>query len=144
MAKINERNKILTVTDCYGWETAQAYLADPIASDSEDEKKLKKARKEAKANKEEKRRAFKSKRRENPSSKWPFHGSNAGAVSQPVTTASLPHAGAAGGRDTSPAVARQLSQHSHCQLGPFLHHPQTFQFSLLQAEDSLENYFIKQ
>ena len=42
-------------------ETAQAYLADPIASDSEDEKKLKKARKEAKANKEEKRRAVKSK-----------------------------------------------------------------------------------
>ena len=77
MAKINERNKILTVTDCYGWEIAQAYLADPIASDSEDEKKLKKARKEVKANKEEKRRAVKSKRRENPSSKRPFHGSNA-------------------------------------------------------------------
>ena len=32
MAKIDERNTILTVTDCYGWETAQAYLADPIAS----------------------------------------------------------------------------------------------------------------
>ena len=52
MAKINEWNKILMVTDCYGWATAQAYLADPIASNSEDEKKLKKARKEAKANKE--------------------------------------------------------------------------------------------
>ena len=77
MAKINERKKILTVTDCYGRETAQAYLANPIASDSEDEKKIEKARKEAKANKEEKRRAVKSKRRENPSSKRPFHGSNA-------------------------------------------------------------------
>ena len=76
-AKINEWNKILTVTDCYAWETAQAYLADPIASDSEDEKKLKKAREEAEANKGEKRRAVKSKRRENPSSKRPFHGSNA-------------------------------------------------------------------
>ena len=54
------RNKILTVTDCYRWETAQAHLADPIACNSEDEKKLKKARKEAKANKEEKRRAVKS------------------------------------------------------------------------------------
>ena len=54
MAKINQQNKILTVTDCYGWETAQAYLADPIASDYEDKKKLKKARKAAKANKEEK------------------------------------------------------------------------------------------
>ena len=30
-----------------------------------------------KANKEEKWRAVKSKRRENPSSKWSFHGSNA-------------------------------------------------------------------
>ena len=77
MAKINERNKILTVTGCYGWETAQAYLADPIASDSEDEKKLKKAKEEAKANKEEKRKAVKSKWRENPSSKRPFHGSDA-------------------------------------------------------------------
>ena len=62
-----------------------------------------------------------------------------GAVSQPVTTASLPHAGTAGGQGTSPAVAGQLSQHSHCQLGPFMDHPQTFQFSLLQAEDSLED-----
>ena len=43
MAKINKQNKILMVTDCYGWETAQAYLADLIASDSEDEKKLKKS-----------------------------------------------------------------------------------------------------
>ena len=77
MAKINKQNKILTVTDFYGWETAQAYLADPIASDSEDEKKLKKARKKVKANKKQKRRAAKSKRRENPSSKRPFHGSNA-------------------------------------------------------------------
>ena len=61
MAKINEWIKIVMVTDCYGWETAQAYLADPIAFDSGDEKKLKKARKEAKANEEEKRRAVKSK-----------------------------------------------------------------------------------
>ena len=74
MAKINERNKILTMTDCYGRKTAQA---DPIASDSEDKKKLKKVRKEAEANKEGKRRAVKSKRRENPSSTRPFHGSNA-------------------------------------------------------------------
>ena len=26
MKRINERNKILTVSDCYGWETAHAYL----------------------------------------------------------------------------------------------------------------------
>ena len=45
MKRINERNKILMVTDRYGWETAQAYLTDLIASDEEDEKRLKKARK---------------------------------------------------------------------------------------------------
>ena len=45
MKRINERNKILTVTDRYGWETTQAYLTDPIVSDEEDEKRLKKARK---------------------------------------------------------------------------------------------------
>ena len=62
------------------------------------------------------------------------------AVSQLVTTASHPHVGAARGQGTFPAVARQLSQHSHCQLGPLLDHPETFQFSLPQAEDSLDDY----
>ena len=54
MAKINKRNKILTVTDCYVWEIAQAYLADPIVSDSEDEKKLKKPGKMLKQTKRKK------------------------------------------------------------------------------------------
>ena len=62
-----------------------------------------------------------------------------GAVSQPVTTASHPHVGAAGSQGTSPAVAERLSQHCHCQLGPLLDHPQTFQFSLLRAGDSFED-----
>ena len=65
-----------------------------------------------------------------------------GAVSQMVTTASHPHAGTAGGQGTSPAVVGQLSQHSHCQLGSLLDHPQIFQFSLLQAEDSLEDNIL--
>ena len=42
------------VTDRYGWETAQAHFTDPIASDEEDEKRLKKARKEVIAAKLEK------------------------------------------------------------------------------------------
>ena len=61
------------------------------------------------------------------------------AVSQPFTTASHPHVSAVGSQGTSPAVAGQLSQHSHCQLGSLLDHPQIFQFSLPQAEDSLED-----
>ena len=78
MKKINERNKILTVTDRYGWEIAQAYLTDPIMSD-EDEKRLKKARKEAIAAKLEKQKLFggKSKRKDVPSAtKRPFLGSS--------------------------------------------------------------------
>ena len=123
MAKINGRNKILTVTDCYGWETAQAYLADPIASDSEDEKKLKRARKEAKANKEEKGELLSQNEGKILAASGHFMVQMPGAVSQPVTTASHPHVGTAGGQGTSPAVAGQLSQHSHCQLGPLLDHP---------------------
>ena len=37
---IKERNKLLTLADKYGWGTAAAYMADPIASDSEDEKEF--------------------------------------------------------------------------------------------------------
>ena len=66
-----------------------------------------------------------------------------GAISQPVTTAvthsSHPHAGAAGSQNTFPAVAGLLYKHNNCQLGPLLDHPQTFKFSLLQAEDSFED-----
>ena len=61
------------------------------------------------------------------------------AVSQPVTTTRHSHIAAAGNQVTSPAVAERLLQQSHCQLGPLLDHPQTFQFSLLQAEDSFED-----
>ena len=47
MKRTNERNKILTVTDCYGWKIAQAFLTDLIASDEDNEKRLEKAHKEA-------------------------------------------------------------------------------------------------
>ena len=88
MRRINERNKILTVTDHYGWETALAYLTDPIASDEEDEKRLKKARKEAIAAKLEKQKLAngKSTRKDVPSAtKRPFLGSS-GRGGLPATT----------------------------------------------------------
>ena len=44
-----------------------------------------------------------------------------------------------GSQVISPAVARHLSQHSHCQLGQLLDHSQTFQFSLLPAEDRFKD-----
>ena len=52
MELITQRNKVLT--DKYGWETAMCYGTDPVASDSEDEKRIKRARKEAKVAREEK------------------------------------------------------------------------------------------
>ena len=47
--KTNKRMKVIKVADRskYGWETAMAYMSDDLASDSEDEKKLKRAENEA-------------------------------------------------------------------------------------------------
>ena len=36
------------LADCYGWDTTVAYQANPIASDSEEERRIKCAVKEAK------------------------------------------------------------------------------------------------
>ena len=69
---IKQRNKLLVISDKYGWETGVAYMLDPIAEDSDDERRIKKARKEAKLFKEEKKKQLKSKR---PSvKKVPFLG----------------------------------------------------------------------
>ena len=54
MELITQRNKVLVLTDKYGWETAMCYGTDPVASDREDEKRIKRARKEAKVAREEK------------------------------------------------------------------------------------------
>ena len=54
MELITQQNKVLALTDKYGWETAMCYSTDPVASDSEDEKRIKRARKKAKVAREEK------------------------------------------------------------------------------------------
>ena len=59
---IKQRNKLLVIRDKYGWETGVAYMLDAIAEDSDDERRIKKARKEAKLLKEEKKKQLKSKR----------------------------------------------------------------------------------
>ena len=48
MELITQRNKVFVLTDKYGWETARCYGTDPVASNSENEKRIKRARKEAK------------------------------------------------------------------------------------------------
>ena len=45
---ITRRNKLLVLADMYGWEVVEAYTADPLADDSADEKKIRKAKKEGK------------------------------------------------------------------------------------------------
>ena len=54
IALINKRNKKLMLADRYGWDTAIAYQTNPLASDSEDERRIKRAVKEAKSLQDEK------------------------------------------------------------------------------------------
>ena len=72
MDRLTQRNKVLILSDKYGWETAAACGTNPVASDSEDEKRIKRARKEAKATKDEKAKLKNLKQKSNFQSKKPF------------------------------------------------------------------------
>ena len=50
-----QRNKHILLAEKYGWDTVKCYTAEPLASDSEDEKKIKRAIKESKALRNEKK-----------------------------------------------------------------------------------------
>ena len=52
-----EQNKHICLADKYGWDTVECYATEPLASDSGDEKQIKKAIKESKQLREEKRKA---------------------------------------------------------------------------------------
>lgn len=52
-----ERNKHICLGDKYGWDTVDCYTSEPLACDSGDEKRIKKAIKESKQLREEKRKA---------------------------------------------------------------------------------------
>ena len=56
-----ERNKHILLAEKYGWDTVACYTADPLASDSDDEKRIRKAVKESKQLREEKKKAASSK-----------------------------------------------------------------------------------
>ena len=60
---IEKRNKILMLSDKHGWECTEAYSCNPLADNSDDEKKIKKALKEAKSVKEEKLKAQRASRK---------------------------------------------------------------------------------
>ena len=56
---ICERNKHIKLAKKFGWEMVECYIDEPLASDSDDEKRIRRAVKEGKALKEEKRKALK-------------------------------------------------------------------------------------
>ena len=55
-ALLVERNKHICLDDKYGWDTVECYTAEPLASDSGDKNRIKKAIKESKQLREEKRK----------------------------------------------------------------------------------------
>ena len=60
-ALLVERNKHICLADKYGWGTVECYMAKPLASDSGNEKCIKKAIKESKQLWEEKRKSVAAK-----------------------------------------------------------------------------------
>ena len=50
-----QRNKHILLAEKYGWDTVKCYTAEPLASNSEDEQKIKRAIKESKALRNEKK-----------------------------------------------------------------------------------------
>ncbi|XP_041480436.1 uncharacterized protein LOC121427925 [Lytechinus variegatus] len=53
---IDKRQKILKIADSHGWDTVNCYISDDLASDSEDDKRLSKAVREAGYKRREKER----------------------------------------------------------------------------------------
>ena len=56
-ALLVELNKHICLADKYGWDTVECYTAEPLASDSGDEKRIKKAIKESKQLREDGRKS---------------------------------------------------------------------------------------
>ena len=69
---INKRNKLLVLADAHGWEVAEAYNTDPLADDSADEKKVRKAKKEGKILRDQKFKNARMLRARNRAQKKPL------------------------------------------------------------------------
>ena len=104
---IKQRNKLLVISDKYGWETGVAYTLDPIAQNSDDERRIKKARKEAKLFKEEKKKQQNSKR---PSAqKTSFLGNRNTSFPSMLSDSLKRSAVGVGGLGTTPGQSRYSS-----------------------------------
>ena len=69
---ICERNKHIKLAEKFGWETVECYVDEPLASDSDDEKRIRRAVKEGKAMREEKRKSLKLTKASSTTSSRPF------------------------------------------------------------------------
>jgi len=58
-----ERNKHILLAEKYGWDTVACYTAEPLATDSDDEKRICKAVKESKQLRDEKKRSATAKQK---------------------------------------------------------------------------------
>jgi hypothetical protein len=56
---IYERNKHIKLAEKFGWETVDCYIDEPLASNSDDEKRIRRAVKEGKALHKERKKSFK-------------------------------------------------------------------------------------
>ena len=64
MSLIKERNKFLVSADSFGWDVALCYAKEPLAEDSEDERKIRRVKKEGKIRRDERLKSkLKPKRR---------------------------------------------------------------------------------
>ena len=90
-----ERNKHILLAEKYGWDTVHCYTAEPLASDSEDEKKIRKAVKESKAMRVEKKATAARPKGRKPAnnqrrgSSWGEFFAKTSQVRQPSSKASL-------------------------------------------------------
>ena len=56
---LSERNKHILLAEKFGWDTVDCYTAEPLAADADDEKRIRKAVKESKQLREEKKKKMK-------------------------------------------------------------------------------------
>ena len=117
-----QRNKHIKLAEKYGWETVDCYVEEPLASDSDDDKKIRRAIKESKAMKEEKRKSARTvvkpqsvqSRLGSPASSQRnlndvnFRQNLSSAQGAPLVW--MPHVFVAVEEDTSPAFVDRLSQ----------------------------------
>ena len=71
MEEVKKRIKVIKLADKKGWDTAEAYMSDDLASDSEDEKRIKKAEAEAEKKRKKRQNEFNAKRRRGSSQAGP-------------------------------------------------------------------------